>query len=279
MCVSLAPAEFSSTTLYVGRRRHADHGLVHVLGYANTARNLAAGPNAMLLHLPARSVTQHNFVPHGSHADVLQSMVDAVRPASPAAAGSAWTSFGAAPGAVEVFDHDVYTVLLAHDPTLLPGALAQVPERRRPRLDPELMAFYAQAYPHHALAVCCFDNADARRARPLLLWYHPHDPDLLVAPALDCHTGGPPDLTVPVDVDHWVLFGTDEAPAGWGAPVTYGPGMGPDLFRLLPDRVVGRRFGDSGPMRNGDFALTHEALLAEDLTRIRRVQPAGAAGA
>jgi hypothetical protein len=53
MCVSTDRAEFSGTTLYAGRRHHPQHGLIHVLGYQNTAANLATGPNAMLLHLPA----------------------------------------------------------------------------------------------------------------------------------------------------------------------------------------------------------------------------------
>jgi hypothetical protein len=273
MCVSMAPAEFSGTTLYAGRRRHPEHGLVHVLGYQNTALNLASGPNAMLLHLPARRMTGRQFLHVGDHSDVLRRMVDAVRPRTrrgPAPMG--W--MGAAPGgAVEVFEHDVYTVLLADDPMLLPGALEQVPERKRPRLDPALMAFYAEAYPDHPLAVCCFDNADAREAKPLLLWYEPHDPDLLLAPALDCHTGGPPDLDRPVDVDHWVLFGTDEAPADWGAPVTYGPRMRHRLRGFLPDRVMGVHH--AGPLPNGDFALAHADLLAGDLGRVRRVQPGG----
>lgn len=273
MCVSLAPAEFSGTTLYAGRCRHPQHGLVHVLGYQNTALNRASGPNAMLLHLPARRVTGRHFLPVGDDTDVLRRMVDAVRPRTrSAAAPMDW--MGAAPGgAVEVFDHDVYTVLLADDPTLLPGALAKVPKRKRPRLDPELMAFYARAYPGHSVAVCCFDNADAREAKPLLLWYEPHDPDVLTAPALDCHTGGPPDPDGLVGVDHWVLFGTDEASPEQGAPVTYRRGMRHELRRFLPDRVVGARY--TGSLPNGDFALAHADLLAGDLGRVHRVGPGG----
>lgn len=269
----MAPAQFSGTTLYVGRRHHPEHGLVHVLGYQNTAVNLAAGPNAMLLHLPARSLTSENFLPvDEGQAGVLRRMVEAVRDVPRGLAAPGGMAFGAG-APVQVFEHDVYTVLLADDPTLLPDALAQVPQRKRPRLDRALMDFYAQAYPEHPVAVCCFDNADARRAKPLLLRYTPHDPDLLVAPALDCHTGGVPEPGAPVDVDHWVIFGTDEAPADWGSPVTYAPGMGRELFRCLPERVMGRRYGHHGPLPNGDFAISHQALLAGDLTEVRRVRP------
>jgi hypothetical protein len=65
MCVSMDVAEFSGTTVYAGRQHHPAHGLIHVLGYQNTHLNLAAGPNAMLLHLPALSMRPDNFVSVG----------------------------------------------------------------------------------------------------------------------------------------------------------------------------------------------------------------------
>jgi hypothetical protein len=54
--VSMGPADFTGTILYCGRRLHSEHGWIEVLGCQNTAVNLATGPNAMLLHLPAHSV-------------------------------------------------------------------------------------------------------------------------------------------------------------------------------------------------------------------------------
>lgn len=263
-------AEFSGTTLYAGRLRHPSHGLIHVLGYQNTAVNLADGPNAMLLHLPTYRMTRKNFLSVGRSSDVLERMVDAVRPRSVAAPDEIeW--MGAASAEVEVFEHDIYTVLLARDPHAIPAALAEVPEHRRPGLDPALLGFYAKRYPGHAVAVCCFDNAQAAQAKPLMMWYAPHDPDLLTLPGLDCHTGRVPDLDSPVEVDHWVLFGTDEAPEGWGEPVDHDPAMRHDLRRYLPDAVVGRSF--QGALPNGDFALRHDDLLAGDLDRVFRLQP------
>ncbi|GAB2576391.1 hypothetical protein GCM10027168_06760 [Streptomyces capparidis] len=272
MCVSTDRAEFSGTTVYAGRVRRPGHGLIHVLGYQNTAVNLAAGPNAMLLHLPALpTVGPGNFVSTAGVPDLLTRMVDAVRPRSVGPDdGIAWMGWDGAER-VRVFEHDVYTVLLAADPTAIPAALARVPERRRPRLDPALLEFYAVHYPLHTVAVCCFDNADARRAKPLLLWYEPLEPDLLVAPALDCHTGGPPSLDARVPVDHWVLFGSDEAPAGWGCPVAYPPRLRHSLRACLPDAVIGA--AHTGALPNGDFALTHADLLAGDPDRVRRLAP------
>jgi hypothetical protein len=263
-------AEFSGTTLYVGRQRHAVHGLIHVLGYQNTAVNLAEGPNAMLLHLPAQRMTRENFISVGRNPEVLSRMVDAVRPRS-VGDGIAWMDWECGQGA-EVFDHGIYTVLLSSDPTLLQAALAQVPLRKRPPLNPLLLEFYADQYPGHPIAVCCFDNAEAGRAEPLLMWYSPISPDRLTVPALDCHTGEPPDLDADVPVDHWVLFGTDEAPDGWGQSVGYETSMRHRLRRFLPDTVMGTHFGGQS-LPNGDFAIAHDDLLAGDLERIVRLRP------
>ncbi|WP_326675468.1 hypothetical protein [Streptomyces sp. NBC_01237] len=271
MCISVDQAEFSGSTLYAGRLRHPLHGLVHVLGYQNTAVNLADGPNAMLLHLPAYRMGRENFLPAGRSSDVLGRMVDAVRPvAAGMPSDIAWMSWGAG-DEVEVFDHDIYTVLLASDATALPAALARVPSHRRPALNPLLLRFYANHYAGHAIVVCCFDNAEAARAKPLIMWYSPHDPDRLSLPSLDCHTGEPPEFTTEVAVDHWVLFGTDEAPEEWGESVDHDPRMRHRLRQFLPDSVMGARFDGSLP--NGDFSLTHGDLLAGRLDRIQRLRP------
>lgn len=272
MCVSTAPAEFSGTTLYAGRQIHPEHGLIHVLGYQNTAVNLSAGPNAMLLHLPAVGMGEENFLHVGRHDDVLERMQRALRPPVEDDGPPFMDWMGWDPeDRVKVFEHDVYTVVLAADPTLVPFALDRVPERKRPTLTPELFDFYATRYSQHTIAVCCFDNAEAQEAKPLLLWYEPLDADELTAPALDCHTGVAPDPEARVEVDHWVVFGTDEAPDGWGAPVTYEPGMRHHLRSFLPDAVVGRHY--QGALPNGDFVLRHDDLLAGRLDGIRRVGP------
>ncbi|WP_243722841.1 hypothetical protein [Actinomadura sp. 7K507] len=167
-------------------------------------------------------------------------------------------------------------MLLAADATLIPAALTRVPERRRPDLDPALMEFYAAFYPGHTIAVCCFDGADAHRAKPLLMWYEPADPDRLVVPAVDCHTGGPPRLDEPVTTDHWVIFGGDGLPRGRGNPVGYPRKMRGKLRECLPDRVIGRRFDDAAAL-NGDFAITLDDLREENLDGIHRPPPADTA--
>jgi hypothetical protein len=268
VCVSADLADFSGTILYAGRSNHPAHGPVEVLGYQNTAVNLATGPNAMLLHLPSPGVRPSQFIGVGRHGDVLDRMLDAVRPVPADEDEIMW--MGGGPGA-EVFEHDIYTVVLAGDPTRITAALAAVPAHRRPVVDPGLLEFYRDAFPSHSVALCCFDNAEALRAKPLLIWYEPADVDRVLLPALDCHTGSVPDRDALVRRDHWLLFGSDETPPEWGEPVGYAPGMRHSLRAFLPDRVSG--VAVTGDLPNGDFAISYADLRRNDLTRIELVSP------
>jgi len=105
-----------------------------------------------------------------------------------------------------------------------------------------------------------------------MLWYQPLDPERLVMPAIDCHTGAVLDLNADVLTDHWVLFGSDHTDAHWGEPVDYGKQPRRHLLEFLPSRVMGWHFDDSLP--NGDFAFAHDDLLQGDPTRIERIRPA-----
>ena len=277
MCVCANAAELSGTILFGGRRLHPVHGRVEVLGYQNTAVNRAAGPNAMLLHLPARSVTSAQFLDVGRCDQVLRDLAAAAVPPQVFRGVGQVVDWMEGGGRVEVFEHDVYTVVLADRASDIPRALGLVPERKRPRVNPELLAFYEGCFPHHPVVLCCFDNADAKQAKPLMLWYHPLDEERLVLPAIDCHTGAAPDLRATVLTDHTVVFATDAAPEGWGNPVGYRQAkkMREKLRAFLPERVMGARFSEMLP--NGDFAIAHDDLVRGSLGRVERLVPGSGA--
>ncbi|KUM72892.1 hypothetical protein [Streptomyces griseorubiginosus] len=92
MCISTGEAAFSGTIVHCGRQHHPVHALIHVLGYRNTAGNLADGPNAMLPHVPTAQLTPGQFLSAGRTGDVLRRMVDAVEPVAAGAHGIAWMS-------------------------------------------------------------------------------------------------------------------------------------------------------------------------------------------
>lgn len=275
MCVSADHADFSGTIVYAGRCDHPRLGPIEVFGYQNTAVNLASGPNAMLLHLPASGLTADNFIELGRHSDVLTMMVDAlgVRVAS---AGVDWMD-EPTPQA-QVFDHDIYTVVLAEDPMRVYAALERVQAHRRPVVREELFAFYAAAYPAHTLVLCCFDNRDARQAKPLMMWYEPADPDRITVPAIDCHTGGVPELGAPVERDHMLIFGVSggDVADDWGAGPEHGytavmdwPGdMRHRVREFLPDRIFAAPIHEHCPrpdlLGNGDYGIDLADLLADE---------------
>lgn len=275
MCISSGLATFNGTTIYLGQRNHPVFGPIFVVGYENRVTNLSPGPNAMLLHFPAQEMSQKNFegTSHSEH--ILADMREAIAP-KPQALPVDFAPMGpvaAAAQAVEIFGRGIYTVVLARDARAIPSALEQIPVHKRIAPNQPLFDFYADHFPGYPIALCCFDNQEARDADPLLMWYRPLDPDHFVLPALDSHTGAVPDLNEEVEVDHWLILGSDEMPEHVGVPVRYSDRhMRTRVRLLLPSRVIGTHM--QGKMRNGDFALRYQDVLRGDLSRIERVQPA-----
>lgn len=249
-------AWFSQTILYTGLRDHPEHGPIRVFGHQNTAVNAANGPNCLFLHLPA---TNLNLVPVGRSTDLLTRLREPTEPES----YSIQLSSGA-----QVVQHDIYAVVMAPNPGRIPAALAAVPPARRPVVPPELLEFYADVLPGHAFALCCFDNAEARRSTPLLLWYRPTDPDLVVLPGMHSRAGQAPDPVELVPNDYYLLFGTDDP--DWGERYEEDPSLRHKVRSFLPASVRG--YPVTEHLRNGDFALSVEDLRAGAVEKVRRLR-------
>jgi hypothetical protein len=265
MCVSTALANFAGTTLFLGKKMHPVHGTVFVLGYQNTVQNLSDGPNAMLLHLPAMYMTPENFLDTRQCRSILKDMVRSFMPHT----RSAFGGLAAKGKSVQVFDHDIYTIVLAENAALIPDELYRVPDHKRIAVNQPLFDFYARYFRSCAVALCCFDNRQAREAAPLLMWYKPTDPYFFQLPALDCHTGEVPSLTSPVAVDHWVILASDDMQTSRSHTVHYSDMVPSDVRAFLPDRVIGRYF--SGRMRNGDFGIAHSDVYQGRLAGLERI--------
>lgn len=265
MCVSLASAEFSATTIVVYKRRHPIHGDIVVLGYANTAVNYNRRPNALVLHFPtADPMTQSNFIDTQRVPRFMQDLRSAVQPSA-----RSLSTRGVRSTFAEIFTYGIYTVVLASDASAIPAALEQVPQDKRPDLNPRLFHWYAQQYPGWSIALCCFNNRYAQQASPLLMWYKPQQTELLIAPTLDCHTGDIPNLYDHVDVDHTLILATDDM--RYGEPVMYRDHISPDLMDFLPLRVVGRYV--SGQYENGDFAVPVSDVQQGGFSGMHRLPP------
>ncbi len=269
MCCSMHPASFSETIVYVGEQFHPKYGLVHVMAYQNTAINYNAGPNAMILHIPGQGMTQDNFIDTGDCRSFLKDMVQALQPPRrDILLGSRSIAF-ASLAPVQVFEHDIYTVVLSEDASLIPQALSRVPENKRPAANQPLFDFYAREWPNWSVALCCFDNKQAAKAAPLMVWYHPLAEDTLHWPSIDSHTGEVPNLHGMVAVEHWIIGGSHRMTEEIGVPVRYRGGCSPDVTAFLPDRVIGMNY--NFPMQNGDFVIDTEKLVQGNAGSILRV--------
>jgi hypothetical protein len=256
MCISARPAQFRGTSILLNLTKHHRYGQIFVLGYENTAVNHHSGPNALMLHFPAMEMTQANFIDTTDCRYIFRDLKQATMP-EPVRRGGGTRSMSWTSKAPEVFDHGIYTVILAQDARDIPNALRQVPVEKRPTISAELCDFYASYRPSWPIALCCFNNAEAKKADPILVWYKPKNPNVLVAPGLDCHTGGVPDLRNAVDVDHNIYFASDEMVGGH--EVNYlDHSTRNRLAGFLPRRAIGFRMNGMHP--NGDFAVTHQQI-------------------
>lgn len=274
MCLSVQPAAFTGTRTSVHKSRHPHTSRdIHVLGYQNTAKNLnARGPNAMILHLPAAAtMDEGNFVDTSAAPRYMRDIAASVlpMPVGSGERGGPLRSFGPVAKAL-VFDYGtIYTVVLADDASQIAEALTRVPAERRPEISDEIIAFYGESYPGWKLAICCFDNAEAKESEPITIWYEPLFPELLVTPGIDAHSGRAPNLTRNVRVDHEVFFGHEKLERDL-TKIRYS--SWPEALRpFLPEKAAGQRL--SGMMANGDFVLAVGQNDRPSMKKVKRFKP------
>lgn len=180
--------------------------------------------------------------------------------------------------AVRIIQSGIYTVVLSASAKAIARALnGAVAAERRPQLDPDILNAYEEWYPDWSIAVCCFNNTDARRADPLLFSFEPSkqdDPDLFFIPTLDAHDGKRPDLAADVEVDHAIFVSCSDTPADDAFEITYSDDkIAPGIAAQLPQYVQGKVV--KGEYRNGDIVF-RRADLAKGIVKGLRALPPGA---
>jgi hypothetical protein len=286
MCCSVSPGvavHFSNTILYAAEMLRDNSEVVHVLGYQNKAQNHAgrgkglgnlfrpffkgSGGNAMILPFPAvpQSMSKDNVLNTKDCRDILQDMARALAPPMQAPRTFALAAAPAPQARVQIFEAaGIYTVVLAQDPRDIPAALDQVPREKRPALNPELFAAYAEWYPDWTIALCCFNNDKAKLADPLLWWYQPMFTDHLFLPSLDCHTGDVPNLTAQVAVDH--VLAVSSYQLSEGTPVYYSQDV-KAIDSYLARFLLGGKYNTN--MANGDFMFKLKDVRQGRFTPLR----------
>ncbi len=292
MCVTLREAELSDTTLYAAEV-DTPNGVRHVLGYQNQVQSLAKPTiykqpaltwdsimnphasgvgNAMILPFPAKpgTMTKNSVISTEKCPNILKDMAEAIQPESQLMGSYAMRGM-MSKGMEEavVFEHGIYTVVLAGNPSQIPNALEQVPAHKRPDLNPEIFEAYEVWYPGWTIALCCFNNDQKRIATPLLWEYEPMHPSVLFLPGLDSHDGRAPKLDEPVHVDHTVIVSTRTIISH--NHVNYTNAIPKEVKPYLASLVLGRAF--SGKMRNGDFVCRIKEIEAGSFNPVRLAPP------
>lgn len=274
MCCSLGPARLSRTILYGAEVILEDGGgLVHVVGYQNKAQSLIPSSsghsgNAMILPFPAvhGSMTKANVIETEDCPNILEDLARAVTPPTRGGAYGSLGLVGSRAARVEVFNTGIYTVVLATDASLIPEALDQVPDEKRPPFNEAIFDAYADWYPGWSVALCCFNNREAKDSTPMLWWYDPRNTEELFLPALDCHTGDVPTLGAKVTLDHTIVVGSHQMAGMAIMPVNYSDVLPLHVRPYLLNRVVGTQlppmqvpngdfFVDVSDLRNGKFDM------------------------
>lgn len=281
MCVSLRPARFSKTKGFAGEKT-IEGVLYHLCGYGNRVASgnghghgihrprpvrrgsrfgwnspvtpSTDGGNAMLLHFPAVPGTmgKENVIDTASAPNFLTDMEKAILPPVSRGGLRRGGMLGKGlPDSVQIFEHDIYTVVLASRAEDIPAALEQVPAEKRPKLNEAIFSAYAKWYPGWTFALCCFNNADEAQAKPLLWKYRPARPEFLFFPGMDAHDGSVPDLNAEVDVDHAIIVSSDKMAEGAGSEVFYSDNASAALRDLLPAQVIGEVYNTR--LQQGDF--------------------------
>lgn len=149
MCIFAGPADVRGTKLYVGKGRwNGDE--VHVLGYQNKVQNQADGPNAMILPFPSDEVMgEKNVLDMDDASNAMDDIVDTVRDPVNGRSKGQPRSMGMVDSLeVQTFEHDIYTVFTAKNPShIKPVMNEKLPPRKRPAVSQELLDWYERFYP------------------------------------------------------------------------------------------------------------------------------------
>ena len=248
---------------------------------AEGATTATSSGNAMILPIPD-DVASIEVIDTTTCPSFLKDIRSALTPRSRGGLlGSDSVRRGSKSVQVRIINFDFYTIVIAKNAAAMRKALASdaVAADRRPALNADMIKAYTKWYPGWAIAVCCFNNADAKEAKPLLFSYEPSkqaNPDDFFVPTLDAHDGKVPNLSARVDVDHTVFVATNDMASNRATTVYYrdahsAPGIAPGIAELLPKAVMGKVL--RGDMINGDIIFRRSDLAAGKFNGLRALPP------
>ncbi len=175
-----------------------------------------------------------------------------------------------APGRAKVIETDLYTLVLAENPTSIPAVL----ESNLLHLEgpsgqgfEHVLEAFSSVYKSMPVAMMLFKNEEAASGAVLLTYRSlPRYREFYFAPTLEGH--GELDLEGLIEADYVISIKT---PVGFGQSVWYSnrAAVNESAQPYLPERVIGCRFSDELP--NGDFWFRVSDVWKGKLNGVRMV--------
>lgn len=210
MCISSAEAELLSTIIGVWDIDHPEYGYRHVLAYQNAPRNLAEGPNSMILAIPTnQAIKPEQILDTENDKTFLVEMAKLVAPLKVFSRSQIRSN--------TVTEMGIYHIAILNDLSFpsVQACLSQIPEEKRPEIASELITFYQETYPGFPLLICCFNNEHAEEASPIMVHFDPAYPDTFMYNTVEAH-GHVPELGEPVLFHQRIIIGSYKIKEAFG---------------------------------------------------------------
>jgi hypothetical protein len=285
MCVTSASASLSETRILSLRLNETQH----LLAYSNKAKNLSVLPNSMILPIPGR-LSEKDFIDTTPYSGFMEEIERYLTGGGKLGGVSKGITMRGGPSRnVQHFKSGMYEVFVADpaEPTMFAApamshktsivdkligrkhpvneALESLQPIDRPQISDSLLEFYDRFYPGWSLVVCVFGPGKAMESQPIMFTYEPLPEwrEKTFFPAVDSHTGGPPNLREQVDVDHFLITESVH-----GDEIPKAPKCPPQLHGR---RLAGRKMEEQ--WANGDWVgSVHENQRSAGL-RLKRIVP------
>ena len=272
MCITSSRSILDNTFIGVWDIEHKLYGYRHVLAYQNRVKNLDATPNCMLLHIPsAQEIKPDWIVNTTANQNFLTELYNITDPPVEND-GMDWMSSGTR-RTNYVVENGVYHIAILNDvsKSAVEDTLKHIPKSKLPKLNDDLIEFFAKRFPRFPLLLCCFNNQNSKQASPILVHYPPIYPTRLMANTIESH-GGLPNIDEKVSYHQKLIFGTQLENASSKVNNIYQvvpQDFNIELNSFLPKHVLGIDLKSHFIGLNRDISISLKEVHSYQIPKIR----------
>jgi hypothetical protein len=244
------------------------------LGRYDEVKTLPLSPeHANCLVIPLRGSWESiRLLNTASAPSLLRDIHDAIKKPVEATSSTAIAAgYGGGGHGIYFIRFDIYDIIVAQNAQDLPGALSQIAEGKRPKINNAVFDALQDWY-QCPIAVCCFNTLQTGESGPLAFTFQPLDPSNLLVYTFDAHDGKPPNFDRTVHLDHTIFVGSYLTNKEKCATINYSDkNVAADLRPYVLDNAMGMSVSDY--MQNGDFVFDTEAVRSGQFEGLRMAPP------